>query len=184
MGLDMYAARRLYVKQWDHQSPEERYTVQITQGGKPVPGIQSDRISVLDKQVMYWHKATHIHGWFVDNVMNGKSHYVSRDKLCELLKVCNKVIKASKLVDGTVYAGTVYDAEHPKGVTQRVPGKVIEDAAVAEELLPKRPDFFWDTPDYDERYLNHVVETRDWCCDMLTDSKAGVPGDIYYRSSW
>ena len=71
MGLDMYAARRVYVKQWDHQSPDERYAVQIACGGRPVPGIQAGRISVIEEEVMEWRKANHIHGWFVANIQSG-----------------------------------------------------------------------------------------------------------------
>lgn len=188
MGLDMYAARRLYVKQWEHQSPDERYPVQIVHGDKPVSGIQSDRISDGEEEVMYWRKANHIHGWFVDNVQGGKddceSYHVNWNRLRELYSVCTKVIEASKLVPGMVYAGTVYDKDHPKGATQRVPGTVIEDATVAMKLLPRRAGFFFGSMEYDEDYLKDVEETRDWTLRMLEDRNNGVPGEIYYSSSW
>ncbi len=32
MGLDMYLSKKTYVKQWDHQSPEEKYEVVVTKG--------------------------------------------------------------------------------------------------------------------------------------------------------
>ena len=35
MGLDMYLTRKTYVKQWSHQTPEERFEITITKGGKP-----------------------------------------------------------------------------------------------------------------------------------------------------
>jgi hypothetical protein len=184
----MYAARKLYVKQWSHQSPDERYTVQITRGGKPVPGVKADRISSIDEDVMYWRKANHIHAWFVDNVQDGKDgggeYRVDDDKLRELHAVCQKVTEASKLVDGTVYAGTVYNKDHPHGVVQRTPGKVIEDATVAEKLLPTREGFFFGSTEYDEDYLDEVIRTRDWAAEMLADRANGVSGDICYSSSW
>lgn len=184
----MYAARRLYVKQWSHQSRSERYTVQIARGGRPVPGIKSDRISRIDEDVMYWRKANHIHAWFVDNVQSGvddqRECYVSDDKLRELHSVCRKVIEASKLVDGMVYDGTVYDKDHPDGIVRRTPGKVIEDTTVAEQLLPTREGFFFGDTEYDEEYLNEVIRTRDWAAEMLADRENGVPGDIVYSSSW
>ncbi len=137
---------------------------------------------------MYWRKANHIHGWFVDNVQggtdDGRTYFVPWDKLRGLLKLCKKVTKASKLVDGMVYAGTVYTKEHPTGVVRRTPGKVIEDATVAKELLPTRSGFFFGSEEYDEQYLDEVERTRDWAERMLADSNAGVPGDIYYSSSW
>lgn len=188
MGLDMNAARRVYVKQWNFQKPEERYTVQIAYGGKPVSGIESDRISSIEEDVMYWRKANHIHGWFVGNVQNGNdncgSYHVDDEKLRELLEVCEKVIKASKLVDGKVYEGTVYDRDHPNGLVQRAAGKVIEDGTIAKALLPTREGFFFGHYEYDEDYLNDVKATRDWAKRTLADSKAGVPGEIYYSSSW
>jgi hypothetical protein len=184
----MYAARRLCVKQWNFQSPDERYTVQIARGGKPVPGIKADRISWIDEGVMYWRKANHIHAWFVDNIQDGEDdcgeYRVDDDKLHALHAVCQKVIAASKLVDGTVYAGTVYDRDHPHGVVQRTPGKVIKDAAVAEQLLPTREGVFFGNTEYDEDYLNEVIRTRDWTAEMLADRANGVPGDIWYSSSW
>lgn len=188
MGLDMYAARKLNVTQFDFQGPDERYTVQIARGGKPVPGINADRISVIEEQVMYWRKANHIHAWFVDNVQSGeddqREYYVGDDVLRELHAVCQKVIEASKLVDGAVYAGTVYDKDHPTGVVQRKLGKVIADATVAAEQLPTRSGFFFGDTEYDEHYLNEVTRTRDWVAETLANRENGVPGDIYYSSWW
>jgi hypothetical protein len=184
----MYAARRLYVKQWDHQSPDECYKVQIAHGDKPVFGIQSDRISSVEEETMYWRKANHIHGWIVDNVQDGEdncgTYHVDWDQLRALLVTCDHVIKASKLVDGMVDNGTVYDKEHPKGLVQRTAGKVIDDATVAKAILPARQGFFFGSTEYDEDYLDEVVSTYDWAFRMLADHKNGVPGDIYYSSSW
>ncbi len=184
----MYAVRKVYVQQWDHQSAEERYSVQIGRGGKPVPGICPERISEIEEQVMYWRKANHIHAWFVDNVQGGQddclSHHVGWDELRTLLSVCERVLDASQLDEGTVYAGTVYDQEHPEGLVQREPGKVIKDATVARKLLPTRDGFFFGNDEYDEDYHQDVVGTRDWIVGMLADYEAGVPGDIYYQSSW
>lgn len=184
----MYAARRLYVKQWDHQSEDERYTVQITRGGKPVSGIQSDRISSVEEDVMYWRKANHIHAWFVDNVQEGNddcgTYRVDWEKLRALLVVCDTVLKKSNLVDGTVSNGTVYDKEHPKGQTLRGAGRVIEDATVAMEILPTREGFFFGNCEYDEDYFKDVKATYDWAFEMLADHEKGVPGNIYYSSSW
>ena len=43
-------------------------------------------------EVAYWRKANAIHGWFVDNIQDGvddqNEYYVSKEKLEELLPVC------------------------------------------------------------------------------------------------
>lgn len=183
----MYAARRLYVKQWEHQSPDERYTVQIARGGKPVPGIQPDRISVVEEEVMYWRKANHIHGWFVDNVQGDKddcgTYRIIEEKIRRLLSHCETVIGASKLVDGQVIDSYTFDDNGNK-VFQRKPGQVIEDPTAAKLFLPTKAGFFFGCTEYDEDYLDEVIRTRDWAALMLTDIEAGVPGEIYYSSSW
>jgi hypothetical protein len=33
MGLDMYLSKKTYVKQWEHNPPEETYEVTVTKGG-------------------------------------------------------------------------------------------------------------------------------------------------------
>lgn len=184
----MYAVRKHYVRQVDFQKPEERYTVKIEYGGKPVQEIKTGALRSVDEEVMYWRKANQIHGWFVNNVQRGNDdcgeYYVSDDRLRQLLDVCRRVIEASKLVPGTVYAGTVYDKEHPEGVIQRVPGKMIEDATVAKGLLPRVSGFFFGNQEYDEEYLKDVVDTQVWAERMLADCKAGVAADVYYHSSW
>lgn len=188
MGLDMYAARRLYVKQWEHQSPSERYKVSVTRGGKPAPGIQSRRISAVEEEVMYWRKANHIHGWFVDNVQSGiddgKEYYVSQACLRALVQTCAKVIRASKLVDGMVLVGKWWKPGMPSAEEQREPGKVIQDPSVAKELLPTRAGCFFGSMEYDQFYLKDVRETMRWAMRMLEDIESGVLGDVYYSSSW
>lgn len=188
MGLDMYAARRLHVKQWKHQSADERYTVKLARGGKPVRGIRANRISDVEEEVMYWRKANHIHAWFVDNVQDGqddcRSYYVDWGKLNQLLEVCQRVIAASRLVKGSVLVSKVWNSKHKTWDERREPGRVIEDPTVAKELLPTRKGFFFGSYEYDEHYLDDVYETHAWAKRMLADQKAGVPGDIYYASSW
>lgn len=188
MGLDMYAARRLYVKQWGQQKPEEKYSVQITKGGKRVRGIQSERIAYIEEELMYWRKANHIHSWFVENVQNGnddcKSYYVSENKLNELLLACMEVLKASELVDGGTDKATVYGKVAPMDEAMLEPIKVIKDATVAKKLLPTKKGFFFGSYEYDEDYIQDVKDTHEWLFNTLTDMRNGVPGDIYYRSSW
>ena len=188
MGLEMNAYKKFYVRNYNHQSPDERYEVRVTRGGKPVEYIRADRISSVEEETMVWRKANHIHAWFVDNVQDGKDdrrkYCVSYEKLQALHDLCNQVIAASKLVDGMVYAGTVYDDDHPHGDVRYAPGKVIEDPTVAKKLLPTRAGFFFGCEDYDQRYFGATLDTRNWAAQMLADHENCMPGDIYYSSSW
>lgn len=188
MGLDMWAARRTYVKQWDHQTPEERYEVQVTRGGKPVEGIDPSRISYIEEEVMTWRKANQIHHWFVENVQDGNDncadYYVSEDNLRELLSVCEAVIEASELIDGEVKTGVRYDKEHPNGLQMKEPGKVIKDPTIAEKLLPNVPGFFFGSQEYDQYYLEDVIATRDWIIRELADWEKNPFSDLHYSSSW
>lgn len=184
----MCAVRRVYVRQGINGNLDERYSVQIARDGKPVPGIESDRITAFEEVVMDWRKANHIHGWFVDAVQDGidncRDYYVPWDTLERLHAVCEEVIKDSKLVEGMVYCGERWSKEKDCWVTLREPGKLIEDSTAAQKLLPTRTGFFFGSTEYDETYLEDVVETRDWSARMLAAHKAGVPGEIFYSSSW
>lgn len=184
----MYAFRRINVKQWKHQTPDERYTVRIGRGGKPVLGIQERCIAVLEEEVMYWRKANHIHAWFVDNVQDGaddcEPYRVELEKLIELNDVCKKVIGASKLVDGLVKTYEEWNSELKIWEPHREPGGVVEDPTTAIELLPTRDGFFFGNTEYDSCYLDDVLDTHEWAERMIDSVNCGVPGDIYYRSSW
>lgn len=187
MGLDMYAARKVRLPV-DKRPNGSARVEQTGTDGTSVPGILTVEVTDIEEPVMQWRKANHIHAWFVDNVQNGNDdmneYHVSWDKLRSLLSVCNRVIGESELVDGQVYKATVYNQKHPNGVTLREPGKVIKDATVARTLLPTRSGFFFGPQEYDMHYHQDVADTRDWIVRMLADHKNGVPGDIYYSSSW
>jgi hypothetical protein len=130
MGLDMYLSKKTYVKQWDHQSPEEKYEVVVTKGGKPVDGIKAKRVKYIEEEVGYWRKANQIHKWFVDNVQDGvddcRDAYVDSEQLHELLELCKKV-----------------QADH----------------SLAEKLLPSTNGFFFGSTEYDDWYFNDIENT-------------------------
>jgi hypothetical protein len=166
MGLDMTAFRRLHVKQWDFQKPEERYSVTVTKDGTPVAGVESKHISVVEEEVMYWRKANHIHKWFVENVQSGKddcgTYRVSVDNLRDLHNICRRVLDASK--DGI--------------------GGITVKPRVARKLLPRYEGIGFGSNEYDIDYTHDTVRTLTWATRMLNAYKNGVPGDIYYHSSW
>ena len=182
----MYAARRLYVKNWSYVPAERRYTVQVTFGGKPAPGIQPERITRVEEEVMYWRKANHIHTWFVDPVQEGNDdggeYLVMWKDLEELLRICKEVLMMSDLVEAKPKPGK--GEEHSCGVALGLPAKVIADPSIAKALLPRGEGPFFGSQEYDEDYLKDVEATRDWIESMLKDQRDGVPGDIIYSASW
>ena len=139
MGLDMYLNKRTYVQQWEHNKPEEQYSVEVTKGGKPTK-INPKKVKYIIEEAGYWRKQNQIHRWFVENIQNGTDdcgeYYVSKDSLESLLELCEKV-KA--------------------------------DNALADELLPGASGFFFGGTEYDEWYFNGIDYTIDILKEALED---------------
>lgn len=186
MGLDMYLEKRTYVKQWDHQSTEERHNVQVTKGGKPVAHIKPERVSGVVEEIMCWRKANHIHAWFVENVQGGEDdcghYYVDEEKLKSLRDLCKIVLDSTKTIDGEINNGYTVNAAGEKEYFKE-PGKVVEDDTVAKSLLPTQSGFFFGNTDYDEYYIEDVRRTYEALNEILNDPEE-MHGDFYYHSSW
>jgi hypothetical protein len=139
MGLDMYLEKRTYVKQWDHQSAEEKHEVVVTKGGQPTK-IDPKKVKYIIEEAGYWRKANQIHRWFVENVQDGidncGDYYVGSEKLTELLELCKKV-----------------EADH----------------SLAEELLPSASGFFFGGTEYDEWYFEDIKNTITILEEALAD---------------
>jgi hypothetical protein len=161
MGLDMYLTKKTYVQRWDHQTPEETYNVEVTQGGEPVNHIQPNRVSYVEEQIGYWRKANAIHKWFVDNVSDGEdncgTYYVGIDDLISLLDLCKQV---------------------------------RDTPETAEELLPPQSGFFFGDVSIDEYYFQDIDKTIEIIERALSEQVTGkngrafYPGEFYYRASW
>jgi hypothetical protein len=141
MGLDMYLSKKTYVKQWDHQSPEEKYDVVVTKGGNVVEGIKASRVKYIEEEIGYWRKANAIHKWFVDNVQEGKDdcgdYYVGDDDLQNLLDICKKVTADNSLAEsllpcqsGFFFGGTEYDEWYFKDISNTI--TILEEALVVK----------------------------------------------------
>lgn len=130
MGLDMYLHKKTYVKNWDHQTADEKHQITIKKGGKIRKDIKRNRISSIVEEVAYWRKFNALHMWFVENVQKGVDdcgdYYVSDDKLKELLAELEQVVK---------------------------------DKSKAAEILPTASGFFFGGTEYDEYYFYAVKET-------------------------
>jgi hypothetical protein len=142
MGLDMYLEKRTYVRQWEHQTPEEQYKVEVTKGGESVK-IDPKRVTHICEELGYWRKQSQIHQWFVENVQNGVDncgeYCVSKSQLEDLLEICKKI---------------------------------LNDNSLAEELLPTASGFFFGGTEYDEWYFDGIENTIEILEEALSDTSA------------
>ena len=181
MGLDMYLTKRVYVKNWDYMSKNEKH--QITVKGPRASRVDPKEISCIIMEVGYWRKANQIHNWFVENVQGGvddcKEYYVECSQLEELLNTCKKVLENTKLVKGKVTNG--WHIKDGKEEPILEDGELIEDSSVAEELLPAASGFFFGSTEYDQYYIDDIKHT----IEILQKALANDTGDsFYYHSSW
>ena len=118
MGLDMYLNARRFLWIFSNGTGEDAEIGKAISAAIPEAGNM--RPSTVEFEAIYWRKANAIHKWFVDNVQDGqddcRSYYVSRDKLRNLLEVCETVLKDNSRVEellpsqsGFFFGGTDYD---------------------------------------------------------------------------
>jgi hypothetical protein len=142
MGLDMYLEKRTYVRQWEHQTPEEQYNVEVTKGGESVK-IDPKRVTYIIEEIGYWRKQSQIHQWFVENVQDGVDncgeYCVSKGQLEDLLEICKKI---------------------------------LNDNSLADELLPTASGFFFGGTEYDEWYFDGIQNTIEILEEALSDTGA------------
>ena len=159
MGLDMYLARRTYVKKWPFQSDKEKINVSVRKENHDVVGIDKEKISHILEDVMYWRKANHIHNWFVKNVQDNNDNCAEYHLDAEVLR---RLIKDCKTV--------------------------LEDNSKAPKILPTVEGFFFGSEDYDENYFIDIRETVNELEKIIEDfdkaSETGLVQSFYYQSSW
>jgi len=106
------------------------------------------------EEVGYWRKANQIHGWFVDNVMNGedkcKRYKVTEEQLKLLLEVVNIVLNNHDL---------------------------------AEEYLPPREGFMFGDYEVDEEYFEYLEETKQ-ILELVFKGTNFKTQEITYLPSW
>lgn len=104
MGLDMYLTKSHYVKNWAHQSPDEKHKITVKKGNKVRKDIDVSKISQIVEDVAYWRKFNALHVWLVNNCADGvddcRKVYVDKEAIRELVDTLEKV-KASLDKSGT-----------------------------------------------------------------------------------
>ena len=130
----------------------------------------------IDYPAGYWRKANGIHGWFVNNVQDGRDEcqksYVSPEQLRELRDACELVLWTHNKADGASLPDDVFDDRSVQ--------------TVAEEVgLATKSGFFFGGTEYDEYYLEDLRYTA----KLITRLEvAGVFDnawvDVFYQASW
>ena len=105
-------------------------------------------------EVCYWRKANQIRRWFVDNC-----NY-PEDGNCEEAEVTKENLE--KLVE--------------------VCRKVLENPALASDLLPRSSGFFYGSQEYDEWYFEQLEYTATACEDVIHNTDWEKEKVIY--SDW
>jgi hypothetical protein len=151
MGLDMYLTKKTYVKNWNHKN--DKHSVSVKLNGKKRKDIQTERVSEIVEDVMYWRKANHIHNWFVSNCQGGvdecQEARVSLDQLKELSELCKKVVDEKdpslmETVQGFFFGSTDYDQYYYDMCTET--HEVIENLLKELEDNPEKafnPTFYY-----------------------------------------
>jgi len=192
MGLDMYLYRKTYVRNWSHMAPEELHQITVKKNKKKHPWIDSKNITGITELVGQWRKANAVHDWFVSHVQDGeddcKEYNVELPQLQELYDTCVLVRDNTKLVDGQIKNGYSCKEIDGKFVETPImePGKTVADKSVAEDLLPTAGGFFFGSTDYDEYYMEDILDTIKILEPLLKLEipKGFYPPDYIYRASW
>ena len=123
MGLDSYlkATKLISGYSWEERGNKSEYNNLLNVFGLSLGDVAEDSPGAnVEIVVAYWRKANEIHNWFVNNVQGGEdkcqSSYVPREKLEELIGVCEKVLENHKLAaellptkSGFFFGGIDYD---------------------------------------------------------------------------
>lgn len=184
MGLDMYLSKKSYVKQWEHNKPEDQFEVSVKKGGVTYPNIQSKRISYVEEELMYWRKANQIHGWFVSNtneIVEDVRYTLDTDNLKELLETCKQVmdvLNTSKKKTTQVVGGWKNGEEYMEDV------EVYDDEATekVQQLLPPVQGFFFGSYEIDEWYKQNIEDTIKFLEEELPN--CSEYDEFEYYASW
>lgn len=182
MGLDMYLSKKTYVKNWEHQSDEEKHNITVLKGGKPRQDIKPERISYIEEEVAYWRKFNALHAWFVNNCGDGEDTcqemYVDEEKIKEILgilKEVKEILDNSKLVKKTIKTWNGESVEID----------VYECEEEVTKLFSPQSGFFFGSTEINEWYKNDVIDAIEVFEEILKEEELnGNDGEYYYRASW
>ena len=118
-------------------------------------GRQGMRVKEISCEAMYWRKANAIHKWFVDNVQDGVDN-------------CDSY---------------VVEKEHLQALRDTCQ-QVLDDNALAGELLPPSAGFFFGTTDITDYYFDDLRDTVEALDKALAFAQRDRWSTFTYQSSW
>jgi hypothetical protein len=150
MGLDMYLSAKKYLsKYFDAEDTGKINAINDIFGlvGEEDGDYGAQEVTF---RIAYWRKANAIHQWFVDNVQDGvdecQETFVPREKLQELMELCEAIIANPKkakenlpTASGFFFGSTDYDEWYIRdvGFTADRLRKILNDEAL------KKCDFYY-----------------------------------------
>jgi hypothetical protein len=162
MGLDMYLTARKSFFEFYGDADKAALEALNSQPLFKLPGAQGSfggpEKSTVGIQVdaMYWRKANHIHLWFVQNVQKGDDDCGIYDVSPEQLAALRDACKL-----------------------------VLDDHAMAPQILPTQSGFFFGSTDYGEYYFQDCQETLDGLDAILANDPNELQRwEFFYSSSW
>lgn len=101
MVLDIYLIQKYYIgANYEHRKITG--SIDLSERGKKL-SIDFKKVRYIDCEVIHMESALMIHDWFVEQIQDGeddcKQYYVDREKIKELLDICNRVIENRDLAD-------------------------------------------------------------------------------------
>ena len=148
-------------------------------------GLDMYLFSNKRKELGYWRKANHIHGFFERELKtcdNAHNNPVPVNVLEKLFDYC-VMVKDSLIAFGTKQKELVVR----KGIRD---GEVFEDkeyvpvfinTTLAQKLLPTQEGFFFGSTEYTENYLLDINDTIEFLTETLANK---VKGERFYYHPW
>lgn len=152
-------------------------------------GLDMMLYKVEREEIAYWIKANAIHGWFErrlvpegEEMKDCRFYHIEKEDLLDLKSDCEKVLKASKLVEETVQMKQ-YNYETRAYEIVPTTRLMIDDPTVAMKLLPTQNGFFFGSTMYDDDYL-HILENTIEQIDQILDTVDFDVYDLKYKAEW
>ena len=155
MGLDMYLYRREYISGWDwNDNPKEMKLYSDILEYTGAKRCAGSPHAQVEVCVAYWRKANAVHKWFCD--LDG-----GRDECQSIYVTKGNLIELRDLAKS-----------------------VIEQPAMAGDVLPTQQGFFFGSYDYDDWYMEDMKNTVEQIDKVLESCKNLEYVDFIYQSSW